>query len=191
MYIYLGAFFEREANVRKGERKLIHGDVVLDDLIVGMIRTSAVKRFTIHQCLHHPYYWSSQKQLNFLVDVSDRLEKEDRDCVIITQLEKHAQKIVDNWMGSIGSIVLADLGKFRKYVPTSLIDLLRALRNKKNHYQELPDLVKKELGSLPTEFLKFFTSKYPRLLIYVYNVFKESDLAREAMFASYLKSAEN
>jgi len=44
-----------------------------------------------------------------------------------------------------------------------------AFRNKKHHYRELPEDVKRSLGSLPHQFLHYFTSRFPHLLIHTYN----------------------
>lgn len=44
------------------------------------------------------------------------------------------------------------------------------IRNKKNHYRDLPLAVRTELGPIPDGFLHYFTSRFPALLIYVYSV---------------------
>lgn len=44
------------------------------------------------------------------------------------------------------------------------------IRNKKNHYRDLPLAVRTELGPIPEGFLHYFTSRFPALLIYVYSV---------------------
>ena len=49
-------------------------------------------------------------------------------------------------------------------------DCLRVIRNKKNHYRDLPLSLRQELGSVPDGFLDYFTSRFPALLIYVYSV---------------------
>lgn len=38
----------------------------------------------------------------------------------------------------------------------------------KNHYRELPVEVRRSLGSIPEEFVTYFTSRFPRLLLHVY-----------------------
>lgn len=85
------------------------------------------------QCLLHPYFWDSSRRLTFLTDVSDRFEimcREPKDEHLL-ELEKDAQKIVGNdWQARLDKMFIENLGKFRKYDPKSIQDLLRALRNK-------------------------------------------------------------
>jgi len=51
----------------------------------------------------------------------------------------------------------------------STIDLLRAARNKKHHYRELPSELQATLGSLPDGFFNYFHQRYPRLFVHVYH----------------------
>ena len=48
----------------------------------------------------------------------------------------------------------------------SVRDLLRALRNKKHHYNELPEVTKLMYGRLPDQFTDYWTSRFPKLLIH-------------------------
>ena len=57
-------------------------------------------------------------------------------------------------------------------------DLLRAMRNKKNHYRELPADVQSSLGSIPDEFVAYFTSRFPLLLLHTYDVFEQCQTER-------------
>lgn len=61
-----------------------------------------------------------------------------------------------------------DLRKFRTYKGGSVRDLLRAMRNKKHHYRELPVDVQETLGTLPDGFVRYFTSRFPHLLAHTY-----------------------
>ena len=59
-----------------------------------------------------------------------------------------------------------DLRKHRSYNSKSVRDLLRALRNKKHHYNELPEETKALYGQIPDKFANYWTSKFPQLLIH-------------------------
>ena len=63
-----------------------------------------------------------------------------------------------------------DLRKHRSYNGKSVRDLLRALRNKKHHYNELPEETKALYGRMPDRFTDYWTSRFPKLLIHVYHV---------------------
>nr|XP_045015142.1 serine/threonine-protein kinase/endoribonuclease IRE1-like isoform X2 [Jaculus jaculus] len=78
---------------------------------------------------------------------------------------------------------LPDLRKFRTYKGGSVRDLLRAMRNKKHHYRELPGEVQETLGSLPDDFVRYFTSRFPRLLSHTYQAMELC--SRERLFQPY------
>ena len=50
--------------------------------------------------------------------------------------------------------MIANLGKYRKYHGSSLRDLLRVIRNKHNHFREMPPDLQQRLGPLPEGFLR-------------------------------------
>lgn len=76
--------------------------------------------------------------------------------------------IKDDWKKHITKELQEDLRKFRTYNGKSVRDLLRAMRNKKHHYRELPEAVQQSLGSIPSGFVEYFTSRFPRLLLHTY-----------------------
>ncbi|KAF9439804.1 ribonuclease L [Macrolepiota fuliginosa MF-IS2] len=103
-------------------------------------------------------------------------------------LEEGAQEIVGHdWHARLDKMFIDNLGKFRKYDGRSVQDLLRALRNKKHHYQDIPDNVKRHLGPMPEGFLAYFTRRFPKLFLHVHRVVKETGLAGESMFRSYFE----
>lgn len=112
---------------------------------------------------------------------------------------------------------LSDLRKFRSYKGGSVRDLLRAMRNKvqmfplfyleksslifssslmlflvalwqKHHYRELPAEVQETLGSIPDDFVSYFTSRFPHLLLHTYLAMRSC--ASERPFLPYYCSAE-
>lgn len=107
---------------------------------------------------------------------------------------------------------LADLRKFRSYKGGSVRDLLRAMRNKvghsrrspparalflahcwtcapqKHHYRELPPDVQETLGSIPDEFVCYFTSRFPHLLLHTYLAMRTC--GSERPFLPYYSAAE-
>ncbi len=59
-----------------------------------------------------------------------------------------------NWMARLDPDFLENLGRYRKYRPDSLRDLLRVIRNKHNHFRELPEQLQAKLGPMPDGFLR-------------------------------------
>lgn len=110
-----------------------------------------------------------------------------------------------------------DLRRFRSYKGTSVRDLLRAVRNKvcsraregpgrwgglrpgpaeprlsgptlqKHHYRELPEEVRRTLGSVPDSFVQYFTNRFPRLLLHTHGAMRSC--ASESLFLPYYPPA--
>lgn len=93
------------------------------------------------EVLYHPLFWSSELRLSFLRDASDRVELEDRESNshVLKALEGTAPTALGGkWNEKMEPAFLADIGRYRRYKFDSVRDLLRVIRNKLNHYRELP-----------------------------------------------------
>jgi hypothetical protein len=159
----------------------------------------------------HPYFWNNTQRLAFLQDASDRFEIEERNppSPLLQELEANAPQVVGrDWHKRLDKVVVNDLGKFRKYDVGSIRDLLRALRNKvrigirevvaqecyltmffqKHHFQDLAEPVKRAFGEPPDDYLHYFTSRFPYLLLHVYYIIAEDEwLRNETMFKEYFQ----
>ncbi|BGP50233.1 bifunctional endoribonuclease/protein kinase ire1 [Rhodotorula kratochvilovae] len=194
-----GGRYEREMNILNGKVSLDRLDglgeeaVEVQDLILRMVATDPRERPPADSVLLHPFFWNAQKRLLFICDASDRFEIMTRDPPepTLLTLERRAHEIVgDDWQKALDRTFLDNLGKYRKYDGASVRDLLRVLRNKKHHYQDLPETVRKALGDLPGGFLSYFTSRFPHLLLHVYDTVA-THVADEAMFASTFRIPED
>lgn len=72
-----------------------------------------------------------------------------------------------------------------RYNPLSLRDLLRVIRNKKNHFRELPPDVQQLLGEPPDMFYRYFSQRFPKLLMFAFE-FACAHCAGESAFRDYL-----
>jgi serine/threonine-protein kinase/endoribonuclease IRE1 len=189
-----GDRFEREVNIIKNVQDLrgleVFGEEGAEaaDLITRMLAPEAADRPDTTACLMHPYFWDAGRRLNFLQDASDVFEimtREPRDAHLVV-LEAGAPEVVGaDWVARLDRLFVDNLGKFRKYDGRSVQDLLRALRNKRHHYQDLPDGVKRHVGAMPDGFLGYFTRRFPRLFLHVHRVVADSTLRTESVFRSY------
>ena len=59
-----------------------------------------------------------------------------------------------DWAEGMDGELLANLGRYRKYNSASLRDLLRVIRNKHNHFRELPEELQEKMGPLPQGYLR-------------------------------------
>jgi serine/threonine-protein kinase/endoribonuclease IRE1 len=177
-----GDRYMREVNIRKGifNLKLLEvlGDYAYEatDLIESMLQAEPKRRPQAHHVLAHPFFWPAKKRLNFLCDVSDHFEKEKRDppSLALMELERWAPNVCrSDFLKPLGKEFVESMGKQRKYTGTKFLDLLRALRNKRNHYEDMSDHLKEHVGPLPDGYLSFWTRKFPNLLITCWNVVYE------------------
>ncbi|XP_006867297.1 PREDICTED: serine/threonine-protein kinase/endoribonuclease IRE2 [Chrysochloris asiatica] len=189
-----GESLYRQANILAGVPCLAHleeesHDKVLSrDLVAAMLSTCPQARPSAYQVLAHPFFWSRAKQLQFFQDVSDWLEKEAEQEPSVMALEAGGQVVVQrNWHKHISESLQTDLRRFRTYKGTSVRDLLRAMRNKKHHYRELPAEVQQVLGQVPDSFVQYFTSRFPRLLLHTHQAMRSC--ASESLFLPYYPSA--
>uniref|UniRef100_A0A7N5JP51 Serine/threonine-protein kinase/endoribonuclease IRE2 n=1 Tax=Ailuropoda melanoleuca TaxID=9646 RepID=A0A7N5JP51_AILME len=184
----------RQANILAGTPSLTHLEeeahdkVVARNLVEAMLSPLPQARPSAPQVLAHPFFWSTAKQLQFFQDVSDWLEKESEQGPLVTALEAGGSAVVrGDWQKHISVPLQTDLRRFRTYKGTSVRDLLRAMRNKKHHYRELPTEVRQALGHVPDSFIQYFTARFPRLLLHTYSAMRSC--ASESLFLPYYPPA--
>jgi serine/threonine-protein kinase/endoribonuclease IRE1 len=189
-----GDKYLREANIVQGNYSLDYLEdyskpdmVESRDLIERMISRDPRLRPDAKQILKHPLFWSQEKRLDFLLKVSDRFDIESRDppSKLLSLLEANASKVVgDDWHDKLNQEFIDNLGKYRKYHGDRILDLLRAMRNKSHHFNDLPAAVRALMEPYPQGYLGYFTAKFPFLLMTIYYVVK-NNLANEPMFRSF------
>ncbi|KAK4684512.1 serine/threonine-protein kinase/endoribonuclease IRE1, partial [Tremellales sp. Uapishka_1] len=190
-----GETYNRESNIVKGDAVGLESLDILGEegweakeLIGRLLSKDPEDRPDTAECLSHPFFWTPAKRLAFLCDASDRFEIMELDPPeeTLVALETNAEGVVGkDWYHKLDRVFISNLGKYRKYRGGSVRDLLRALRNKKHHYQDLEPVVKKHLGNMPSGFLSYFTGRFPQLLLHVYATVKHSKLRDESMFENY------
>ncbi|KAH9989239.1 hypothetical protein F4779DRAFT_266024 [Xylariaceae sp. FL0662B] len=191
-----GDRYMREVNIRKGQFNLKPLDVLGDyaheakALIETMLRSDARARPSAKDVMSHPFFWSPKERLAFLCDVSDHFELEPRDppSKALMDLEACAPQVCrGDFLKVLPKEFVESLGKQRKYTGSRLLDLLRALRNKRFHYGDMNDTLKKMVGPLPEGYLGFWTRRFPNLLIMCCAVIYKLNLEELDTFKEYFK----
>lgn len=170
-----GEHLERDVNVAKNRVNLFLVEHIPEavDLFLQLLNPNAELRPKASEVLHHPFFWNSEMRMSFLRDTSDRIELEDRevDSIILRALESKAPAALGGkWDEKMEPAFIANIGRYRRYKYSGVRDLLRVIRNKLNHYRELPKEIQELLGSVPEGFDDYFASRFPKLLMEVYNV---------------------
>ncbi|ESQ31980.1 hypothetical protein EUTSA_v10003683mg [Eutrema salsugineum] len=187
-----GDNFERDINILNDRKDLFLIESLPEavHLLSGLLHPDPNLRPRAQEVLHHPLFWNSDMRLSFLRDASDRVELENREegSQLLAALESTATVTLNGrWDEKLDSIFLDNIGRYRRYKFDSIRDLLRVIRNKLNHYRELPRELQELLGSVPEGFDRYFSSRFPKLLIQVYTVLFEY-CNNEEFFFKYSKT---
>lgn len=188
-----GDHLERDVNIVKNQKDLFLVEYIpeAEDLISRLLNPDPELRPKALEVLHHPMFWNSELRLSFLRDTSDRVELEDRvsDSDILKALEGIAPTALGggNWNEKMEPAFISDIGRHRRYKFDGIRDLLRVIRNKLNHYRELPKEIQELVGPVPEGYDNYFASRFPKLLIEVYKVVWKY-CREEECFQKYIKS---
>ncbi len=104
----------------------------------------SINRPVAQDVVLHPLFWNSDERLSFLRDASDRVELEDREdnSAVLAAVEAIGPiALGGTWDVHLDPDLLENLRRYRRYNFNSVRDLLRVIRNKSNHYRELPQNV--------------------------------------------------
>ncbi|KAK5090468.1 bifunctional endoribonuclease/protein kinase ire1 [Lithohypha guttulata] len=190
-------------------------DYDADDLIMQMIMHNPKLRPDTTGVLQHPYFWKIEHKLDFLCGVSDAYEERKQKITNIhdenaprtqTELEyldelaalqAKAEYVIglrkdgtlQDFLQALPKSFLNEMGKQRKYTGTKMIDLLRVIRNKKNHFHDLPKDVKEMMlrpvvpGAEPRGqiegYYSFWRDRFPSLLVNCHQLLLERGLVEE------------
>ena len=67
--------------------------------------------------IHHPFFWSVNQRMQFLIAASDYLEFEKPTSDVVLAMDSHIHDVVNNddWTSKLDPLLLENLGKYRKY----------------------------------------------------------------------------
>lgn len=175
-----GEWYEREANIMHNKPcidALNRVSVDAYDLVAAMIQRSPSARPTARQVCEHPFFWSPDRRLSFICEFSDRLETECDNSIKVAKLlavEQGAVQVVGiSWDTDLDPELVSNVQRFRTYDPSSVRDLLRLIRNKHHHFDELPPELKDSLESKTEGLMVYFEKLFPSLLIHCFRVCRE------------------
>ncbi|KAL6317086.1 hypothetical protein AAG906_029838 [Vitis piasezkii] len=186
-----GDNLERDVNIVNNRKDLFLIENIPEavDLFSLLLEPDPDLRPKAMDVLHHPFFWSSEMRLSFLRDVSDRVELEDREneSQLLKELESIGTLALNGkWDEKMEGAFINNIGRYRRYKFDSVRDLLRVIRNKLNHYRELPSDIQEILGPVPEGFNLYFSSRFPRFLIEVYKVIY-THCREEEFFQKYIQ----
>lgn len=180
-------------NWKESTSQTCDGECVIH-LVRVMARNNPEQRPPIKCLLGHPFFWTNQKILTFLVKVADRIK--DGDGYEPKRfLEEQAEQIIgSSWLSRLEPEIERSLifrGRSHGYGGERICELLRALRNKEAHYDEMNGEAKRSFGSLPDGFAAYWINKFPRLLLHVYFQIYRSGLRSEENFSQFYPNQQD
>ncbi|XP_039466056.1 uncharacterized protein LOC120439293 isoform X1 [Oreochromis aureus] len=131
-----GKSFKCESNIYDGKYSLDHvQDEVAKDLIEWMINKEPKDRPKIEECLNHPFFWTSEKQFEYLRETGNREEVANcrkADEKLIGSLEACANGSFKLWKNKFPQELVLKMDG-RKPYPETTLGLLRFIRNLHEH----------------------------------------------------------
>ena len=197
-----GTKLVRESNIVAGkvqvDKSILSEEA--DDLLKCMLKAKAKERPSADAVLKHPFFWSPARQLAFVCAVSDALEGEERQAkaasesaaqdpsappgFVAPQPPLPMREAINScgpsvfpagqncWHKTLDRAVFSDLTRHRYYLVACVHDLLRVIRNKRNHFSETPAAVQDLLGTSPEAAWLYFKARFPRLLLEIYRIMR-------------------
>ncbi|OEU22231.1 kinase-like protein, partial [Fragilariopsis cylindrus CCMP1102] len=174
-----GEWFEREANIMHNRPKLDPLKTISTEafyLVRSMLDRNPRLRPTAKEVCQHPFFWDSQKKLAFLCDFSDRLETDfltqtqnSSNTINSLAIERSALDVIGtSWEAKLDSALIDNVQKFRTYDYSCIRDLLRLIRNKHHHFDELPEEFRLTTAPNQNALCEYFGIKFPALVMHCY-----------------------
>jgi serine/threonine-protein kinase/endoribonuclease IRE1 len=177
------------------------------NLTEAMLSNDPFCRPTMSSVLEHPLFWDSRKNLEFLNKVSNflakainssdvqaiRLNQENSDAVGAIR-DRLNQAVADgfDWKTLLCKSVQNYLASQetrrknpRKYNGRFVVELIKFIRDKDQHYSEWPDELKQsdvfgEDGRNSDEtYSKYFTDRFPHLVTFLFTNLQKEEMARK------------
>ena len=172
----------------------LNNEFELISLINGMIEKDPKKRINIKEIIDHPFFWEEGQKLSLLQEFSDYIES--NNSKFSENFEQKAQNLqifgATNWDRNLEDCVvsvqllilsllivlkLKEIQNYRQYDFKSTQELIRVIRNKKNHYYELSLEARLVLGKVPDGVFNYFNNKFPKLFMFVYQYCKSNNIS--------------
>lgn len=149
-----------ETNIVLGVYKIRSNVQIEHDFIYHCIKRTAKIDFDL-SC--HPYFWDSDKTIDFICEFSDFIESNPH----LKKRIERAKKVVfdEDWTVGLDQEVFANLYGRKQYDFTSLVSLVRVVRNCHRHYREVKNKAFFDgFGGIGG----YFNYKFPSLLMFLY-----------------------
>ncbi len=146
--------------------------------------------------LAHPIFWTYEKMLDFIVKISDFVNKPTEPYIetckgCIKKLEENyfpkiSHGSQDGWFSLLDSTLKPIFVQcYKKDQKDKALMLIRTIRNYKHHYHEstFDSVIKAHIGKIPDVFMTYWLKHFPTLVNEMRDAF--DDLKTETSLSSY------
>ena len=158
-----------------------HMTALAEDLLREMICFNPNERVKASEILKHPLMWNSEQIKTFFHGIGNRI-KDDKDPDTVTfkeMLESGAGTVfVGSWLDKVPQPARSDLQGFKKR-KEELCGLLRAVRNKEEHFENLGEQLQKFYGGSCEGVVEYYVNLFPKLLSFTYRTVLRSGFVYE------------
>ncbi|XP_039168213.1 uncharacterized protein LOC104428958 isoform X2 [Eucalyptus grandis] len=143
-----------------------------DDLFSLLQKKNPELRLEGREGFLHPFFWRSNVKLRFLQRMNARLLSKDpaSNLDLLNELKSNRPPVFyGNWIDKLDPIFKSYILQTKeKYDFSSLMELVRFIRNKSTHLDELLEKIKELVGAGDEGFYNYFAVRFPRLLMKLY-----------------------
>ncbi|KAK2632927.1 hypothetical protein EUGRSUZ_L00876 [Eucalyptus grandis] len=145
-----------------------------EGLFLRLLKKNPELRLGEKEVLLHPFSWSLKDKLHFLHQMREMLASEnlELDADLLEELESNEPPVFDgNWIDKLDPIFKDYILKRpENYDYSSVLGLVRCIRNNSIHLPRLPRKIKKKVGWNDADFYIYFAVRFPSLLMKLYGV---------------------
>ena len=159
----------------------LHMTALAEDLLREMICFNPNERIKASEILKHPLMWNSEQINTFFHEIGDRIKDvKDPDTVTFKEmLESGAGTVfVGSWLDKVKQPARSDLKGFKER-KEELCGLLRVVRNKAEHFENLGEQLQKFYGGSREGVAEYYVDLFPKLLSFTYRTLQRSGLVYE------------
>lgn len=143
-----------------------------EDLFSRLLKKNPELRLGEREVLLHPFSWSLKDKLHFLHQMREMLASEnlELDADLLEELESNEPPVFyGNWIDKLDPIFKDYILKRpENYDYSSVLGLVRCIRNNGIHLLRLPRKIKKKVGWNDEDFYNYFAVRFPSLLMKLY-----------------------
>lgn len=156
--------------IQKTSNKRDSEQILVLELMNKIVCSSSKKRPNIEEIISHPYFWKTDKVFSLILDINKMFEDKSFKDENQAFFDKNSVKVIGNdWKLKLDAELISN-SPCKNYDGTSLLDLVRVIRNQLVHRRA--DSLVAIIGKTDKELIDYFIGKFPQLINHLYQLKK-------------------